>query len=205
LEGAGTGDNFYAASNDLQQGDVAAPRSYHDLANEWDKLVQQIRGLKEFDRFLLPLTFSQLRIAACNGPVICINVSQCHCDALILRPDLDGILHVPLKNFTYQAAEVMYRCLKLLLGRKDRNILHDTGSGSRAAQNNIHLNRQSTEVMIEHLFRASAPANEVREIEFVYSSNDPETTFGNILAQLWGAVVKPILDALVFSVRPVTL
>jgi hypothetical protein len=68
---------------------------HHDVADEWDRLVHHIRGLEGFDRFLLPWTFTQLQIATHDGPVILINISTHHCDALILMPNLDDILHIP--------------------------------------------------------------------------------------------------------------
>jgi cell division protein FtsB len=85
LEGAGIGDNFKAASNDLLHQPVSSTsENYHKLADERDRLAQHIRGLDGFDQFLLPRTFSQLQMAARNGPVISINVSKHRCDALIL-------------------------------------------------------------------------------------------------------------------------
>ena len=50
LEGAGTGDNVEAASNDILHQPVSSTsENYHKLADEWDKLVQHIRGLDGFD------------------------------------------------------------------------------------------------------------------------------------------------------------
>jgi hypothetical protein len=117
LEGAGSGSGLDVGSYPHQQSVVTSSENFHALADERAKLVDHIRGLDGFDQFLLPSTFSQLQLAACNGPVICINVSQLHCDALILLPGVDDILHVPLKKFTYKASEALYQWLKVLLGR----------------------------------------------------------------------------------------
>jgi hypothetical protein len=201
LEGAGTSDNFKAASNDLlHQPVLSTSENYHKLADERDKLVEHIRGLDGFDRFLLPRTFSQLQMAARNGPVISINVSKLRCDALILMPDLDDILQVPLEKFTHRAAEVLYRRLRLLLGRKGRNILHD-GSQLRKAQNDIHISDSGAEAVFERiLFKTSTLCDEDRGT-FVGASGDPETEFQKILAHLWHTVMKPILNGLAISVR----
>jgi hypothetical protein len=199
LEGAGTGDNFQAASNDLLHRPVSSTsENYHELADERDKLVQHIRGLDGFDRFLLPRTFSQLQMAAHNGPVISINVSKLRCDALILVPNLGDILHVPLEKFTHRAAEALYRRLRLLLRRKGRNILHD-GSQPRTAQN---ISDSGAEAVFERIrFKTSTLHDEDRGTKLVSTSGDPETEFQNILAHLWHTVVKPILNGLAIFVR----
>jgi hypothetical protein len=199
LEGASAGDNFKAASNDLLHRPVSSTsESYHKLADERDKLVQHIRGLDGFDRFLLPRTFSQLQMAARNGPVISINVSKLHCDALILMPDLDDILHIPLEKFTHRGAEVLYRCLRLLLGRKGCNMSH--GSRPRKAQNDIHISDSATEAAFEHICSKISTLHDEDRGTFVGASGDPETEFQNILAHLWHTVVKPILSGLAMSV-----
>ena len=200
LEGAGTGDKFEAASNDLlHRPDSSTSENYHKLADERDKLVQHIRGLDGFDRFLLPRTFSQLQMAARNGPVISINVSKHRCDALILMPDLDDILHVPLEKFTHRGAEALYRRLRLLLGRKGRNMSH--GSRPRKAQNDIHISDSAAEAAFERIRSKISTLRDEDRGTFVGASGDPETEFQNILARLWHTVVKPILNGLPISVR----
>jgi len=140
-------------------------------------------------------------MAVCNGPVISINVSKLHCDPLILMPDIDNILQVPLEKFTHQAAEVLYQCLRLLLGRKGRNILHD-GSQLRKAQNDIHISDSDAEAAFERIhFKTSALHDKDCGPKLVSTSSDPETEFQNILAHLWHTVVKPILNGLAISVR----
>jgi hypothetical protein len=202
LEGAGTSDNSQAASNNLLYQPVSSTsENYHELADKRDKLVHQIRGLDGFDRFLLPQTFSQLQMAAHNGPVISINVSKLRCDALILMPDLDDILQVHLEKFTHQAAEALYQCLRLLLRRKGRSILHD-GSHPRKAQNDIHISDSSAEAAFERIiFKTFTLHDEDRGTKLVFASGDPETEFQNILAHLWHTIVKPILNRLAISVR----
>jgi hypothetical protein len=206
LEGAGTGDNFEAASNDLIHRLVSSTsENYHKLADERAKLVQHIRGLDGFDQFLLPRTFLQLQMAAQNGPVISINVSKFCCDALIIMPNLNSILQVPLEKFTHQAAEALYQRLRILLRRKGHGILHDCSQPGKA-QNHIHISNSGAEAAFKHIhFKTSALHDEDRGPKLVSTSGDPETEFQNILAHLWHTVVKPILNGLAISVRCFTI
>jgi hypothetical protein len=145
-------------------------------------------------------------MAARNGPVVCINVSERRSDALILRPGLNDILHIPLEEFTNKTAELLYGQLRGLVRRTGRNISSDVGSRPRKARNDIHLNDYDAESVLERL---RSQASTVRDddrlgipIDHPSSdpSSDPETAFRRILAHLWRAVTKPILDGLAFSV-----
>ncbi len=69
---------------------------YHKLAHEREELLKEIHKLPGFERFLLPKTISQLLLAAEQGPIVMLNVSQLQCDALVLIPGVDNILHIPL-------------------------------------------------------------------------------------------------------------
>ncbi len=207
LEGAFTRDNVEATFNDLPHRPVSiSSENYHELVDERDQLLQHIRGLDGFGRFLLPRTFSQLQMAARNGPVVCINVSKRRSDALILMPGLNDILHVPLEEFTSKTAEVLYGHLRGLLGRNGRNISNDVSSELRKACNDIHLNDFGAESVLERLLsQASTARDDDRGIKFNRPSSDPETAFQHILAHLWHTVMKPILNGLAFSVRPIKL
>ncbi|CAG9986780.1 unnamed protein product [Clonostachys byssicola] len=59
----------------------------HDAGRQLDSLLEQIRGLHGFDRFLLPPSEKQIKSAAVNGPIVMINVHRERCDALIVRTD----------------------------------------------------------------------------------------------------------------------
>ncbi|KAI9567945.1 CHAT domain-containing protein [Boletus coccyginus] len=63
---------------------------------EMDRVVTNVRGLPGLSRFLLPSLFPDLQRAASGGPVIIINASEYHCDALIVLADRDPI-HIPLQ------------------------------------------------------------------------------------------------------------
>ena len=58
--------------------------SYWRVQNEWQSVVENIRRLDGFSRFLLPPCFEDLQHAAEDGPVIIVNASKYTCDALIV-------------------------------------------------------------------------------------------------------------------------
>ena len=86
------------------------------LAIERDKLLQEIRQLPGFERFLLHTEFSQLRASAHSGPVVIFNAAENRCFALIVRADVDHVIHVPLPNVTFQRCAGFKNMLKSLLG-----------------------------------------------------------------------------------------
>ncbi|KAF8125428.1 CHAT domain-containing protein [Boletus edulis] len=86
------------------------------LAIERDKLLQEIRRLPGFERFLLPKDFPQLRASAHSGPVVMLNAAERRCDALIVLADVDHVIHVPLPGFDFQWAARLQNTLRALLG-----------------------------------------------------------------------------------------
>jgi hypothetical protein len=125
LEGAGSHGDLITPDTGKQQSPEASAKCYHDLAYERDQLLKKIRSLHGFDMFMLPNKFFQLIPAACSGPVITVNVSKARCDALILLPDLNDVLHIPLNKFTHQDAEELQQSLYVILRKK--NVLRSNG------------------------------------------------------------------------------
>jgi tetratricopeptide (TPR) repeat protein len=96
---------------------------YHDYAEERIRLLEQIRALEGFDRFLLPKEISELTGAAQGGPVVALNINALRCYALIIPGPEVEILHVPLTEFTLKDAETQADILATLvhgIGRNDR-------------------------------------------------------------------------------------
>ncbi|KAG6370031.1 hypothetical protein JVT61DRAFT_12550 [Boletus reticuloceps] len=151
---------MHGATQTLQQ---EADR-HRTLAIERDKLLQEIRRLPGFERFLLPKDFSQLRTSAHSGPVVILNAAERRCDALIVLADVDHVIHVPLPGFDFQWAARLQNTLRALLGHAritcfdDRKGKLATGGGGN---------------------------------------------WESLLSTLWNGIVKPVLDALAFSVRAV--
>ncbi|KAG6371116.1 hypothetical protein JVT61DRAFT_10658 [Boletus reticuloceps] len=139
---------------------------HRTLAIERDKLLQEIRRLPGFERFLLPKDFSQLHASAHSGPVVMLNAAEHRCDALIVLADVDHVIHVPLPHFTFKRAADHSILLKTFL-RQAHAIRSDERYGMT-----VTWDRGSWE---------------------------------SFLAPLWNGIVKPVLDALAFSVRDLTL
>ena len=57
---------------------------YWRVQEEWQRVVDKIRTLDGFSRFLLPPQFDDLQRAAEYGPVIIVNASGHSCDALVV-------------------------------------------------------------------------------------------------------------------------
>jgi hypothetical protein len=92
-------------------------RRAHALALERNHILQQIRELPGFERFLLLKPISELSLAAKIGPVAIINTSDYGCDALILLPGLaDEVIHVPLRDFTIREAQALAKSLASIVG-----------------------------------------------------------------------------------------
>ncbi|KAF8214781.1 CHAT domain-containing protein [Mycena galopus ATCC 62051] len=133
LEAAGRRSDF------LQQLDTGSPHSLqvvaqssHAVADKRGQLLQQIRKLAGFERFLLPKAISELSLAAVMGRVVVLNVSQYRCDALILMPNRgDEVLHVPLPDLTLDQSHGMAKSLGDLLGSGGRT---DRFAGQREGQ-----------------------------------------------------------------------
>ncbi|KAJ7090654.1 CHAT domain-containing protein [Mycena epipterygia] len=123
LETAGTRSNAVAGAIKPQSLQSIAQQS-HALVLERNHILQQIRELPGFQRFLLSKTISELSLAANMGPVAILNISTYGCDALVLMPGLaDKVIHVPLSGFTLHAAEALAKLLTSTVGipgRSDR-------------------------------------------------------------------------------------
>ena len=139
---------------------------HRTLAIVRDSLLQEIRGLPGFERFLLQKDFTQLRASAHSGPVVIINAATTRCDALIVLAEVDHVIHVPLPDVTIKRANGLQNMLKDLLGSA-RVVSEDERVGKRATRGCISW-------------------------EFVLST-------------LWTGVVKPVLDAIGFSVSDTLL
>ncbi|KAJ7474983.1 TPR-like protein [Mycena latifolia] len=116
LEISGTRSGMEAASFGPSHSLQATAHQYHDHAVQRDKLLEQIRGLPGFEQFLLPKPISELSAAAKTGPVVLLNTSSYHSDALILIPGAgDEVMHVPLPDFTLHQAQHLTEALGSLV------------------------------------------------------------------------------------------
>ncbi|KIM74180.1 hypothetical protein PILCRDRAFT_80299 [Piloderma croceum F 1598] len=118
LEHAGSRDagtqNISSQSNqDLSMEQVA--QGHRRLAEEWERLVERARAIPGFEDFLRPKKLGQLCSAANAGPVVVVNVHKQRCDALVLIPGLDEVMHIPLHDFSYEKGQELHQSLNRLL------------------------------------------------------------------------------------------
>ncbi|KAF6751853.1 CHAT domain-containing protein [Ephemerocybe angulata] len=147
------------------------------LASRWDELLKTARAITGFESFLMaPSCSAIMQHLPESGPVIVVNVYERRCDALALLPGLDKPRHIPLPNFTVEKA-VEYRII--------------LDSQLRAHQLRVREVGGTTSAESEFLLRSirSAPVGKHGE--------DP---VHRVLRGLWEEVVKPVLEALGFSV-----
>jgi CHAT domain-containing protein len=62
----------------------AADTRYRRLVEDWSGVVEEIRKIEGFSRFLLPPVFADLQEAARDGPIIVLIASKSSCDAIII-------------------------------------------------------------------------------------------------------------------------
>ncbi|QRV77232.1 CHAT domain protein [Ceratobasidium sp. AG-Ba] len=77
-------------------------QNHHTIALRWEELLTRARQLPGFENFLLPRKWRELKKAAKDGPVVVINVYNTRCDALIVVPQREDLVHVPLNKFSHE-------------------------------------------------------------------------------------------------------
>ncbi|KAK0459039.1 CHAT domain-containing protein [Armillaria novae-zelandiae] len=82
-------------------------KEHRRLATEWDSLVETVRARPGFEDFLGPKRLATLKSAAKLGPVVLLNTFETRCDALVLIPGLDNVMHIPLEDFSYNRAKIL--------------------------------------------------------------------------------------------------
>ncbi|PVF99204.1 hypothetical protein CPB86DRAFT_757230 [Serendipita vermifera] len=126
-------DRFWAISREIQdpiEQDIASTRTEtsqpewiasrrRELSIEWDKLIEEIRRVPNFNTFLRAKYFEELSNVAQDGPVVILNADEFRCDALILilNGGRTSVNHVPLKTLSYKTCVQLFEKLKTLLSR----------------------------------------------------------------------------------------
>ncbi|KAJ6461801.1 CHAT domain-containing protein [Mycena sanguinolenta] len=120
LQTAGTQKNAVSEAIKPQSLQSASQQS-HAFALERSHVLQQIRELPGFERFLVSKAISELSLASKMGPVAILNISAYGTDALILVPGLgDEVIHVPLHDFTLHEAQDLAESLASIVGNTGR-------------------------------------------------------------------------------------
>jgi hypothetical protein len=148
-------------------------KAHLELAKDRDQLLHIIHTtVPGFEDFLQPSPCSTLlQDLPDSGPIVLINVHESRCDAIALRTGQDGPLHITLPTFSQKKAN-MYQ--QDLMAHLDKYHLR-----MRAAEADAQ-DKQTERVIRPH-------QGKLKEVH-------------NILSGLWKDVVKPILNALGFSV-----
>ena len=121
--------------NTLLQEEIAHVK----LIQQWDEILNTVRGLPGFEGFLRPVSCSNLLSSIPEtGPVVIINVHEARCDALALISGNENPLHIPLVNFSYKQADDLRSRLKVYLSSRD--IFPTRGTKSVESGMNQHQN-----------------------------------------------------------------
>ncbi|KAJ7213704.1 TPR-like protein [Mycena rebaudengoi] len=133
LETAGTrGSDGVIRDSGGQGSPQSIAQQSHKNALERAELLENIRRLEGFQRFLLPKTLSELSAASQKGPVVFLNLSSASCDALVLLPGLvNEVTHVRIPDFTPADGSTLADCLQHIVpdtGRNERLSGHRKGS-----------------------------------------------------------------------------
>ena len=79
-------------------------RSPFELSEDLNRCIQDIRTLPGYDRFLLAPSIAEIQLAASDGYIILVNISDIRSDAIIVSKE--AIESIPLPDFSYiKAAE----------------------------------------------------------------------------------------------------
>jgi hypothetical protein len=113
------------------QTDNANHLDYSTLAHDREKLLAHIHSLNGFDRFLLSKSFSQLKCAAKEGPVVMLSIADTGCDALVVQ-ECDHVLRVPLPTVNLDRVRKWHQDLRDAVAGCSRDHLETvspTGTG----------------------------------------------------------------------------
>ncbi|KAG5764256.1 hypothetical protein H9Q72_007654 [Fusarium xylarioides] len=116
-------------------GTVKRANRRHSAGRELESLIESIRELPGFGRFLLAPLESEVRGASLHGPIVIINVSVFRCDALILQDDQIRVLPLPglrmedIKGHaaSLNARSISSKLLEWIWYAFARDILNDLG------------------------------------------------------------------------------
>ncbi|KAG9089600.1 hypothetical protein FRC06_001467, partial [Ceratobasidium sp. 370] len=89
-----------AATEASQLAVESQARQHRHVAAQWELLIAEARQLPGLHDFMLPRKAQELKRAATDGPVVIINVHSTRCDALIIFPQHEDVLHIPLDRFS---------------------------------------------------------------------------------------------------------
>ncbi|KAF9007199.1 CHAT domain-containing protein [Cyathus striatus] len=162
------------------------------LNEERLKLLNEIRGISGFERFLQPLQFDDLKAAARKGYIVILNATRFgSCDALILTPNSNQVTRLKLLNVTTMFLDFVAILMRLAKKCGDNGVdvvqISTTDSSTviklgdtdkRGASRSIRFGQKATD----------------------YSNFDSQVNFPStvtaVLEWLWVTIVSPVLQIL---------
>ena len=150
------------------------------------------------EAFLRPRKLSQLLTAVRDGPIVTLNISKMRCDALILMPNLEDVLHIHLNDFSHKHARLLHSKLKKLLGSGNGRTV-DNGSVETKVSHDV-IRKWDDVVEYERILSSISTSSSTRKDEEFPTTHRHLDGFEFILSELWHRVVKPVLDGLVLTV-----
>lgn len=153
---------------------------YRRLDEEWTKVVDEVRKLKDFEDFLLPRSFKDLQPAAAQSPVVFLIPNDKGSDCLVMTSKLTH--HIPLSDLpTNELRRLVY-------------LIRLASSQSTVTRTSIADLAFAPEMM-EDLEQCLFPSDD-RASKRGGSSVPSDEVFRDVLNILWKKVVKPVLDFL---------
>lgn len=150
------------------------------LAREWDELVAQVRTLEGFEDFLQPPRLETLLPVAEGGPVAVINISQRHCDALIVTTTGVEVAELPqlsAESVTEKAGDYL----------RVQQQADKTAQDLLVARQRYDCGDRRLDAISQYTQAKSALRNAER---------DRDQTLAAVLAWLWDKIADPVLSAL---------
>ncbi|KAG8772938.1 hypothetical protein FRC12_002817 [Ceratobasidium sp. 428] len=139
----------------------------HGAALQWEQLLQEVRQLSGFEDYMLPRKAHILKKAAISGPVV-VNTHETRCDALVIVPDQDDMMHVPLVRLEQNTLCRLRADMVLLIGHrgdedKPRGFKRDKSSES--AQDTLYPLKVLWSDVVEPILNALQHTNRLPQNE----------------------------------------
>lgn len=75
------------------------------LAEQWSGLIAHAQMTPGFEMFMKVGKAAELMSAAHSGAVVVVNTHESRCDALVILPQSESVVHVPLPGLSYDKAD----------------------------------------------------------------------------------------------------
>lgn len=116
-----------------------ADRKIRRLSDEFQELVEQIRSLPGHERFLLPLNFAALSVAAERGPVVVFLTSETVNCAIIIQNGgfVEVVKLAAISSRLYEAVGAALRGSSTRVPQDDEGLVDDLNSEDRSTDDGV--------------------------------------------------------------------